>query len=77
MKPVKFTKQTSSPMDNNRSPKSQHNVWRHAQRQVTLNMKQQSGLNSNTQDIMPGLSANVCNVSHAKKKEQDHVTPQG
>ena len=41
-----------SPMGNDRSPESQHEVWRHhilqCSKAVTLNLRQRSGLNSNT-----------------------------
>ena len=46
-------------MGNDRSPESQHNVWRpifyNAQRPVTLNLNQRSGLNSSIEDVMPIL----------------------
>ena len=41
-------KKQVNPMGKDRSPESQHNIFYNAQRQVTLNLKQRSGLNSNT-----------------------------
>ena len=38
---------TSSPMGNDRSPESKHNMFYNVQRQVTLDLKQRSGLISN------------------------------
>ena len=61
-----FEIKTSSPMGNDRSTESQHNVWRHHILQclnLPLNLKQPPGLNSNTRYNASTVYLQVLNKS--------------